>query len=404
MSTDATQASIAEDYEEYAQYAAQWEPETPFEQRYEFVPEAPMEAEADQWPRAELETPFVSQYGEGDTETSLEADTFRELLFDLYDTEMDRAVGELVQEAAAAVAEHGGVMGETFSDAASEQFLESWIDPVREQASNMLDGIAERFQNVDAASLTESEIDRIFEQFEPEGTGLEQYFEDFLKSLWQKAKKVAAGAIDIAKKGITMIPGLSGLLGRLKALVAPLLQRVLKMAMDKLPPQLRPIATQLARRIVPGFQGETEGESLGGQPAVPDVAAVQREFDQALASLLVAGDETEQEAVLAKQLYEGERIEGATLAEYHEARERFVDQLERGQDPQQALEQFIPALMAIMPIARTVIGFVGRPRVVSFLAGYLAQLIQRYVGPDASRQLSQAVVDAGLRMIGLEVP
>ena len=65
--------------------------------------------------------------------------------------------------------------------------------------------------------------------------------------------------------------------------------------------------------------------------------------------------------------------------ELHEARARFVDELEAGVDPEQALEKFIPAVMAVLPIARTVIGIIGRKRVVNFLAGFLARLISRYV-------------------------
>jgi hypothetical protein len=403
MSTDATQFAPAEQYDTYEQYA----PESPFEQRYDFAAESPAATEADVWETAALESPFISQYGDGSTEASYEEASFRELLFDLYDTEMDRFLGELVQEAAAAAAEQANAMGETASESVTEQFLDNWIEPVREHAERMLDGISESLAQVDAASLTESQLDEVFQQFEPEGTGLEQYFEGFLKSLWNKAKKIASGAIDLAKKGafkvISMIPGLSGLINRLKALVAPLLKRVLKMAMDQLPPRLRPIAVQLARKIVPGFQGEEE-ESLEGQAAVPDVATLQRELDETVASLLFARDENEQEAVLAEQLYQGERAdEGVPISAYQEAREQFVDSLERGQDPREALEQFLPVLAALMPVAKTVIGIIGRPRVVGFLAGYLAKLIERYIGADASKQLSQAVVDAGLRMIGLEV-
>jgi hypothetical protein len=41
---------------------------------------------------------------------------------------------------------------------------------------------------------------------------------------------------------------------------------------------------------------------------------------------------------------------------------------------------------------------------VNFLAGYLAKMIGRYVPPEASTQLSRAIVDTGLRMMSLEAP
>jgi hypothetical protein len=66
------------------------------------------------------------------------------------------------------------------------------------------------------------------------------------------------------------------------------------------------------------------------------------------------------------------------------------------------MEQFIPAIMAVLPIARTVIGLIGRGRVVSFLANFLAGFVAKYVPRDAATQLSSAIVDAGLRMVSLE--
>ena len=407
MATDLAQASPAESYEELYESADEWQPETPFEQRFDFAPEAPVALESGPWAGTVSETPFVGEFGEGEA-ASFEADSFHELLFELYDTEMDRALGEIVQEASMAVAEQAQSLGELSSEA-SERFLENWIEPLREQSETMLANLAEQLTNVDAASLTEDQVDRIFEQHEPQETGLEQHFEEFLKTVWRKAKNAVSGVVNLAKKGVAaaikLVPGLSGLLDRLKRLVNPLLLRVLRMAMDRLPPQLRPAARLLAKRFVPGFKGELESEHEDeGQAAVPDVAALQRELDYAVATLALVGDEIERETVIAEHAYESEHEQGAPLEAYYEARATFVDQLEQGQDPRQALEQFIPAVMAILPVARVVIGIVGRPKVVSFIAGYLAKLVERYVGREASQALSKAIVDVGLRMLSLEAP
>src|SRR5205085_12387199 len=89
-------------------------------------------------------------------------------------------------------------------------------------------------------------------------------------------------------------------------------------------------------------------------------------------------------------------------AQLHEARARFVDELEAGVDPEQAMEQFIPAIMAVLPLARTVIGMIGRQRVVKTLANFLAGFVSRYVPPEAASQLSSAIVHACLRMVSLE--
>jgi hypothetical protein len=108
--------------------------------------------------------------------------------------------------------------------------------------------------------------------------------------------------------------------------------------------------------------------------------------------------------IASEAVYEAERVDEAPIAQLHEARARFVDEIERGVDPRAALESFIPAIVAVQPIARAAIGIIGRGRVVDFLAGFLAKLIAKYVPPEASKQLSQAIVDAGLRLISLEAP
>ena len=128
----------------------------------------------------------------------------------------------------------------------------------------MLENVAQAVSEHDLASMSESEVDQFFEQFEPRATGLEPHFENFLGGLWKKAKSLANKAIDIAKKGLTLIPGIGALIGKLKALVRPILNRVLKTAIDKLPATLQPLARQLAQRVL-GVAGEGGG-GLRGRP------------------------------------------------------------------------------------------------------------------------------------------
>src|SRR5204863_8825824 len=133
---------------------------------------------------------------------------------------------------------------------------------VRRAADTMLENIAQAVTEHDVASMSEGELDRFFEQFEPRGTGLEPYFEDFLGGLWNKVKSVASTGLDILQKGITLIPGLGGLISKLRELVKPLLRRVLRTAIDKLPPTLQPIARQLAQRVLGAGALEAQGEDF----------------------------------------------------------------------------------------------------------------------------------------------
>ena len=364
---------------------SQYVPFTPFQESYAFEPESFTPALFESVPAV---TPFVSEYA-GVAAQSPQSAELRDLLFELYDEQFNDTLSELAHEAWEAVSQRAEPFGETGATQASEQFLQEWSEPVRQAAGTMLENMAQAVSEHDLASMSESEVDQFFERFEPKGTGLEPHFENFLGGLWNKVKSVAKGALSIAAKGLTLIPGLSGLISKLKALVRPLLDRVLRTAIDKLPPTLRPLARQLAQRVLGTSGQEMEGEDFAAAPAAPDVAAAQQQFDFEAATLLFASDEADQEIVVNEAAYAAEREDGLGVAQLQEARARFVDELEAGVDPEQAMEQFIPVVMAVLPIARTVIGMIGRQRVVNMLAKILAGS-SRATSPRRLRHSSRA--------------
>jgi hypothetical protein len=385
---------------------------TPFQDSYTFEAEPSRLAAVEQLESRPLVTPFVSEYADPARAVSAETQELHDLLSELYDQELDELLGQIGDEAWNVVHERAAFSEETGGPARAEQLLEDWISPLRTHAEAMVDSVAEALSAGDPASMSETELDTLFERVEPRGTGLEPLFEEFLGSLGKKLKKYAKGALKIAKKGLALLPvGL--LIAKLKPFLRPLLDRVLQYAIDKLPADLRPVARQLADRIfgtpAPAPDAAATATPAPATPApdadaataaIPDPAAIQQQFDLDMASLLFA-DETEHEAILTEALLEPARGDGYSIAEVHEARARFVDELERGVDPQQALEGFLPALL---PIARTAITIVGRDRVVGLLARPLAKFIGRYAAPEIAGKLSQAIVDAGLRMVTLEVP
>ena len=378
---------------------SQYVPFTPFQESYAFEPESSSAAALESGP---VVTPFVSEYAGVESEAP-QAGELRELLFELYDEQFDEALGELAHEAWEAVAQRAEPFGEVGTGQSAEQFLREWSEPVRQAAETMLENMAQAASEYDLEAMSEAEVDRFFEQFEPRDTGLEAHFENFLGGLWNKAKGLAKKALDVAKKGLTMIPGIGLLIGKLKALVMPILNRVLRVAVDKLPTTLQPLARQLAQRVlgVPAKEAEADFEAA---PAAPDISAVQRQFDFEAAALLFSADEAEQETVVQEAVSTAEREDAPAVAQLQDARAKFVDQLEAGVDPEQAMEQFIPAVMAVLPIARTVMGVLGRQNVVNRLAKFLVGFVERYIPKEQATQLSTAIVDAGLRMLSLETP
>ncbi|MFN2468484.1 MAG: hypothetical protein ABR521_10210, partial [Gaiellaceae bacterium] len=389
-----------------------YEPETPFEGTPALeapVPDAPpsFDGFASQ---SDVESPFLPEYwtGEDGEAASPATAEFVGLLEQLWDEEFDELTLRLAQEAAAAVDERLPEGEEPGDPAARERFVEGWLAPLQEHAERLLESVADAVSEHDVAQLSEGELDSLLAPLEVGRTDLSPTFEDFLGGLLNKAKKLAKGAWSLAKKGIAAVGKVMPigiLLGKLKALVQPLLKRVLSTALGKLPADLQPAATQLAKRVLgaAGLEQETEHEEPE-TPATADVGVIQQELDFAAASLLFAADETEGEIALAEHALETQATEREDALRLNAARQRFVAEVTRlpaGEDPAAAVQDFLPA---ILPVAKMALGVAGRERVVGFLAGYLAKLIGRYVGPEKSAPLSRAIVDAGLRSISLEAP
>lgn len=389
--------------DELAEPAAELAIETPFLE----VQETPLSSGWSDTPgEAAPETPFVTEYLVGDEIVGPATGAFRELLGELYDQEFDETLLELVDEADA----HAELLGtgETEADRIrTERTMQQWIEPLRVEAEMLLESMGSALDAANAQELSEHELDELLDRFEPTEPMAAPVFEDFLKKLWKKAKSVAKGAVKLAKKGVAAIGKILPIgiiLKKIKALVRPLLQRVLKIALNRLPPALRPAATQLARRLFGVKEVDEEAEDLEGAeaPASVDVRELQAELDAEITTLLLAPDEPQQEGLLAEVAYEAQAVEDASLAELDEARNTFVERLgalQDGEDPTPVVEQFLPA---VLPVLRMGIGVIGRTKVVKFLAKLLGRLIAPYVGPQLTPPLSRAIVDAGLRLMTLE--
>jgi hypothetical protein len=407
--------------EEYA-------PVSPFAETFQFAPESEDGKATAQGDRgyevvasgSGLESPFRSESLESLTEAgpSPERGAYQNFVASLYEAEFSEALYEVAAEAAAAVQSQYGEL-ETPVPGEAEQFLERYMAPLVTEAEATFGRLSEQYMQHDISSMSEAELDRLFESMQPSFGHLSPAMENLFGRLWNKVKSVAGGVVDLAKKGIAavgrLVP-LGWLFDKLKAVIRPLLKRVLQMAIGRLPTPLQPFATKLATRLFGETEVEAEsyGESatLGESPTVPageslahgDTDTIQREFDSMVASLFFARDEAEGEALGGDFATEAGQQAEDRLGALDTAREQFareVSQAERGQDLSAQLEGFIPAILAALRVA---IPLIGRPRVVNFLAGYLGRLISPYVGATIAGPLSNAIVSTGMTMMGLEVP
>ncbi|MCI4568158.1 hypothetical protein [Lysobacter sp. CFH 32150] len=365
--------------------------------------DVPLKAESTAW--SETAAPFSETMGApvGQSESDrLYAEAFAELR----DEAFDEAVAFLAEETEQAVADR--FTNESPASAMErERYGDAQLSAVRFEAQQYLDALEAGLTGMDVESLSPDQLDEVLERMDPQTGELTPAGEEFIGALVRKAKSVVKVVANTAKSVGKVAGALLGpVLNKLKGLINPLLRRVLSFAIGRLPANLQPAARTLAARFT-SEAGEDENTQMGEDegtmsPAnLTDVEALSESFDAALAEALV-GDgsgEAEEEAYDAR---DSESVESRELEVLAEARGVLIDRLRNAGDEEDltpAIEQFVPALLGALRLG---INLVGRPKVVGFLARYLGQLIRRWVGPNLSGPLSNAIVDTGLRLVTLE--
>jgi hypothetical protein len=337
-----------------------------------------------------LTSPFAEGLGSQD-ESSAYAFEFEELVAELAGEEFDEAVEALVDEAAGrhlrAVSSYATQDGEV---AASAEVTD-WVGAVGGEVDQLLANLEREYADTSPAALSEQAVAEMLSVHGRMGAASEQFLGGVLG-------KVASAAGALAKRGLAglgkLLP-LGKLFSLVRQLVKPLLKRVLAKALNRLPAGVRGIATGLAAKygLAQAAQGEGESE-------------IAEAFDRELAQALLAPTDSAESAVIGEAVAVTEVPVHYPLATLDAARSRLARQLleaEPGRPPTEQLEQFIPAVMAALPLIRTGIRVAGlRDRIKRVLANGIATLIQTYVGPAAARTLAPHVAETGLRLLSLE--
>ena len=368
--------------------------------------------------RAATRSPFVSVYEAGDDETAYD-DPMREayagLIDELHDEEFDETLFELECHARAM---HDRQLAAGLPRFQADRAVMQHFSPLVRECEAMVDAMAQQFGPRESGGLVEGEIDAFVDRYAPTGHEVQQdpQFEQFFGKLLGKIGGVVKKVAGTALQGIKKL-ALGPLLSRLKALVKPLLQRVLKKAIGHLPAPVQPAALALARKLgfaapepapAPAPATDAAGTDAAIAAAgVQDVAGAdaplpQQEFDQQVANAVLAQDETQLDMEVAESVALGQGEAPPVFAELDDARERLVQELQDlrpGESPQPMLENFIPVAAAALKVG---LRLIGRPRVVNFLASLLARLIANLIGPQQATVLSRAIVDSGLKLLNLE--
>lgn len=375
-------------------------------------------------PALELPTPFLSIGAPALGEIELppaEIAGLAELATELKDSEFRDALEQLADEA---LEMHGDQLAGEYGDRemrdlAAERLLNEHFAPLAAQSDAALDRFLERLEGHEPSALTEMEIERLATEALATAEPSSPATEHFLGGLLRKAGKLVSAAVKaplkLVGKGLAFAGKLAfgPLLEPLKKLARFLLGHVVKFALNKLPPQVRPLAQKLSDRLFhelgdahegeAGQYEQTEAESL---PAAPDIARLEAEFDLHAAQLAMTPDEGEADHLVSSYGEEAqESYEASPLEVLDRARAELstgLARLQPGESPQPAMEQFLPALAALWPALKGGIAVIGRPRVVSFVSGLLAQLIKPMLGADAAKMLAPAMASTGLSVVGLE--
>jgi hypothetical protein len=362
-----------------------------------------------------LTTPFseaLASLGE----TDLEAEAFAALTAEFEDDQFREALEALINEAAARhLASTGSWSHESGAMHLAHTEVEQWLETVAAEADRRLAGLEAHFGDRPVDTVGESEIDTAG------GFGMEQAALDspinaqelFFKTLIDKAKKVVHGAVKLAKQGVKAVGKLlptGKIFAALRKLVRPLLKRVLATAIGKLPAPLRPAARRLAGKVTGAVSGAVKAvsgavEAVTGE--VSEAEALSAEFNEALAEAILAPNDAAMTEALEAFEAEAATVTGSRNAveELDAARHRLARQLveaQPGQAPVAEMQQFIPAVMAALPLIKVGIGIIGRQRVIDFLGDLLANLVKPMIGPELARPLSRHVADIGLGLLGLE--
>ena len=308
-------------------------------------------------------------------------------------------------------------MGERFASFATQEAVQ-YFDPVLNETTRMIDRVSRQFAGNNFADFTDTEVERFFETLEIEHAQLSPAQEQFFGSILKKVKSVVKKGIDLAKKGVAAVGKIlpiGPILNKLKALIKPLLDKVLKFAIGKLPKNLQPYAQTLAKKLL---NLETAGETLPESDEIPttgSLEAIQTEFDSHIANLVFSPGETEAENAVMEYESSSDALQrqnllyessGLSLPPLEVARQQFIDelkQLQPGQSPAPAIERFLPAaILALQPVIKIAISIIGRQKVINFLAGLLAKLVSKYVPAEVAKPLATSIVDIGLSAIGFE--
>lgn len=366
----------------------------------------------------EVESPFSRTYEANSVSNGLtqSGEEFVDFLGELNDAEFNETIYGLANEVEDSwrnKVSNELAMGSNYIPFATQQ-AQQYFSPLITETESMIDRVSQHFSGNNLADHSVAEIESFFEQFELSQGGYTPVQEQFFGKIFDKVKSVVKKGVDLAKKGISAVGKLMPLnfvLNKIKGLIKPLLDKVLKFAIGKLPKNLQPYARTFAKKFL-NLETGNESEAIESED---QLEAIQTEFDAHIAQLLFSPNEPEAQDLLQNYEFSLENLERTNnyesgyvnMPSLDVARQQFMDELKNlqpGETAAPAIERFLPAvILALQPVIKIALTLIGRQKVINFLAGILAKLVGKYVPENIAKPLAASIIDVGMSAIGFEV-
>lgn len=369
----------------------------------------------------DFESPFSRTYetnGDGH-QVSQNSEEFVQLLGELDDPQFSNTLYELaseIEDTWLPKLSSEMAMGENYIPFTTQNARE-YIQPFVNEVENTIERVAQHFSGNNLADHSDAEIEAFFSELGSSNISFTPAQEQLFGGVLGKIKSVVKKGVDLAKKGISAVGKIMPIgivLNKIKALINPLLEKVLKFAIGKLPKNLQPHAQTLAKKFL-NLETTITFEASGPDiSSTGELDAIQTELDNYIAQLVFSPDEPETENLLINYEFSTEALErnnsyetgGLNSASLDVARQQFINELkdlQDGESPAPAIERFLPvAIMALRPVVKMAISLIGRQKVINFLAGVLAKLVGKYVPETVAKPLAAKIIDVGMASIGFE--
>jgi hypothetical protein len=369
----------------------------------------------------EVDSPFSRTFETASANSSVTpaGEEFVQFIGELNNEEFNNAVYELaaeMEDSWSSKISNEIAMGSNYIPFTTQKARE-YLAPVIRESEAMVDRVAEHFSGNNLGDHSETEIESYFDSLEFDHLDFSPAQEQFFGSIFNKIKNVVKKGVDLAKKGISIVGKLMPIniiLNKIKGLIRPLLDKVLKFATGKLPKNLQPYAQTLAKKFL-NLESSEETESAHDTESNMELESIQTELDNHISQLVFSPSDFEAGNLVMNYETSYENIERTTNYEtgmadnqpsLPVARQQFINELsnlQHGESPAPAIERFIPvAIMALQPVIKLAISIIGRQKVINFLADLLAKLVAKYVPAEVAKPLAASIVDVGLSAIGFE--